>query len=94
MDKIQIIAIIAVLFFIGLIARFIMKGKLRTEYSIIWILMGFMFLVFSIWRQSLDLLAKFFGVYYAPALIFIFFLIFAFEMIQQFQIVFLFLIST
>jgi hypothetical protein len=72
MDKIQIIAIIAVLFFIGLIARFIMKGKLRTEYSIIWILMGLMFLVFSIWRQSLDLLAKFFGVYYAPALIFIF----------------------
>jgi hypothetical protein len=73
MDKIQIIAIIAVLFFIGLIARFIMKGKLRTEYSIIWILMGLMFLIFSIWRQSLDLLAKFFGVYYAPALIFIFF---------------------
>ncbi len=73
MDKIQILAIIAVLFFITLITRFILKGKLRTEYAIIWGLMGLIFLVFSLWRQSLDLLAKFFGVYYAPSLIFIFF---------------------
>ena len=73
MDKIQIIAIVAVLFFLGLIISFILKGKLRTEYSIIWILMGIIFLVFSVWRQSLDLLADFFGVYYAPSLIFIFF---------------------
>ncbi len=73
MGKIQIIAIVAGLFFLGLIARFIVKGKLRTEYSIIWILMGVILLVFSIWRKSLDLLADFFGVYYAPSLIFIFF---------------------
>jgi hypothetical protein len=73
MDKIQIVAIIAVLFFIGLISRFIIRGKLRTEYSIIWILIGLILMVFSLWRQSLDLLAKFFGVFYAPSLIFIFF---------------------
>ncbi len=73
MDKIQIIAIVAVLFFLGVIGRFIIKGKLRTEYSIIWILMGVIFLFFSIWRKSLDVLANFFGVYYAPSLIFIFF---------------------
>lgn len=73
MDKIQIVAIIAVLFFIGLISRFIIRGKLRTEYSIIWILIGLILMVFSIWRQSLDLLANFFGVFYAPSLIFIFF---------------------
>lgn len=73
MDKIQILAIIAVVFFIAIIARFVLKGKLRTEYSIVWILMGIMFLIFSIWRKSLDLLADFFGVYYAPSLIFIFF---------------------
>ncbi len=73
MDKIQIVAIIAVLFFLAVITRFILKGKLRTEYSIIWILMGIIFLVFSLWRKSLDLLAHFFGVFYAPSLIFIFF---------------------
>jgi hypothetical protein len=73
MDKIQIIAIAAVIGFLGLIARFIVKGQLRTEYSIVWILMGVMLLVFSLWRDSLDLLAKFFGVYYAPSLVFMFF---------------------
>lgn len=80
MDKIQILAIIAVVFFIGLISRLILKGQLRTEYSILWILMGAVFLVFSLWRESLDLLAGFFGVYYAPSLIFImfFFMIFIF----------------
>lgn len=71
--KIQIVAIIAVLFFFALVLRLILKGKLRTEYSFIWILMGSIFLVFSIWRDLLDILASSFGVYYAPSLIFIFF---------------------
>ena len=73
MDKIQIVAIAAVILFIALITRFIIKGKLRTEYSIVWILMGLTLLVFSLWRESLDLLAGFFGVYYAPSLVFMFF---------------------
>ncbi|HRH10894.1 MAG TPA: DUF2304 domain-containing protein [Bacteroidia bacterium] len=73
MDKIQIVAIIAVILFLGMITRFIVKGKLRTEYSIVWILMGLTLLVFSLWRESLDLLAGFFGVYYAPSLVFMFF---------------------
>jgi hypothetical protein len=73
MDKIQIIAIIAVIFFLGLITRFILKGKLRTEYSIIWILIGGMLLLFAVWRDSLDLLADFVGVDYAPSLVFMFF---------------------
>lgn len=87
MDKIQIVAIIAVLFFLGLIIRFILKGKLRTEYSIIWILMGFIFLVFSLWRESLDILAKFFGVYYAPSLIFIFFFFMVFIFLIHLSVV-------
>lgn len=73
MDKIQIVAITAVVIFIALITRFIVKGKLRTEYSIVWILMGLTLLVFSLWRQSLDLMAGFFGVFYAPSLVFMFF---------------------
>lgn len=87
MDKIQIIAIVAVVFFIGLIVRLILKGKLRTEYSIIWILMGALFLVFSIWRESLNILAKFFGVYYAPSLIFIFFFFMVFIFLIHLSVV-------
>lgn len=73
MDKIQIVAIIASVFFVLLIARLVIKGKMRTEYSIIWILLGGLIMLFAFWRDSLDLLAKFFDVVYAPSLVFMFF---------------------
>ncbi len=71
--KIQVVAIIAVVLFFGMVLRLILKGKLRTEYSFIWIAMGSIFLLFSVWRDLLDLMAGFFGVFYAPSLIFMFF---------------------
>jgi len=71
--RIQVVAVIAVLIFFGVIARLVTRGRLRTEYSFVWILMGILFLVLTVWRRSLDLMAHFFGVYYAPSLIFMFF---------------------
>ncbi|MBK9284301.1 MAG: DUF2304 domain-containing protein [Sphingobacteriaceae bacterium] len=87
MDKIQIVAIAAVVLFITLIVRFIIKGKLRTEYSIVWILMGLTLLVFALWRESLDLLAGFFGVYYAPSLVFMFFFFMIFVFLIHLSVV-------
>ncbi len=69
--KIQIISIIGSLLFMFFIFRLITKGKLREEYSIVWIFCTITLLVFAIWRNGLDLIAKFLGVYYAPALIFL-----------------------
>lgn len=72
-DRIQLTAIAAGLAFFVILLRLIIKGKLRTEYSFVWIFMSLVFLAFSVWRSSLDSLAHFFGVYYAPSLIFMFF---------------------
>lgn len=69
--KIQIISIIGALTFMFFIFRLIVKGKLREEYSIIWIICTVILLIFSIWRNGLDVMAKLLGVYYAPALIFL-----------------------
>ncbi|MBL7917815.1 MAG: DUF2304 domain-containing protein [Bacteroidia bacterium] len=69
--KIQILSIIGALTFMFFIFRLIAKGKLREEYSVIWIICTVILLVFSIWRNGLDVLAKLLGVYYAPALIFL-----------------------
>jgi hypothetical protein len=69
--KIQIISIIGALTFMFFIFRLIAKGKLREEYSIVWIICTVILLVFSIWRNGLDVLAKLLGVYYAPALVFL-----------------------
>jgi hypothetical protein len=70
MAKIQIIAITASLLFLLYIIRLIVKGKLREEYSIIWIVCTIVLIVFSFWRNGLELLAKLLGVYEAPNLVF------------------------
>lgn len=69
--KIQIISILGALLFMFFIFRLIVKGRLREEYSILWIVCTFFLLVFSFWRNGLDIIAKYLGVYYAPALIFL-----------------------
>ncbi len=69
--KIQFISIIGALVFMFMIFRLIVRGKLREEYSIIWIICTVVLLVFSFWRNGLDVMAKLLGVYYAPALVFL-----------------------
>ncbi len=70
MAKIQIIAITISLLFLLYIVRLIIKGKLREEYSIVWIVCTIVLILFSFWRNGLELLATILGVYEAPNLIF------------------------
>ena len=69
--KIQILSIVISLIFLAVICYFIVKGKLREEYSITWILCVVPILVFSIWREGLNRLGQLFGVQYPPALFFL-----------------------
>ena len=69
--KIQILSILGTVLFMLFIFRLIVKGRLREEYSILWIVCTLVLLVFSFWRGGLDLIAKYLGIYYAPALIFL-----------------------
>jgi hypothetical protein len=69
-SRIHIITILCVLIFLFFIFRLVTKGKLREEYSIIWIISSVLFLVFAFWREGLDVFAKIMGVYYAPTLLF------------------------
>jgi hypothetical protein len=70
MAKIQIIAITVSLLFLLYIVRLIVKGKLREEYSIIWITCTIVLIVFSFWRNGLEIIAGLLGVYEAPNLVF------------------------
>lgn len=67
---IQLIAIGFTLLFLFFVFRLIIKGKLREEFSIIWIITAIVLNVFSFWRSGLDLIANLLGVYYAPSLLF------------------------
>ena len=69
--KVQLISIIGVLIFMYVVLRLIVRGKLREEYSIMWILGTIVLVVFSIWRQGLQDIAILLNVSYAPSLLFL-----------------------
>ena len=69
--RIQLVLVIVGLVFVVIIARLIRRGKLREEYSFLWFLSSLILLLFAVWRDGLDIVAKFLGVYYAPSLLFI-----------------------
>ncbi|MES2514366.1 MAG: DUF2304 domain-containing protein [Bacteroidota bacterium] len=69
--RLQIIAIVTALVFMFFIFRLVAKGKLREEYSFIWIVCTVLLLLFSIWRNGLDVIANLLGIYYAPSIIFL-----------------------
>lgn len=68
---IQLISAAGAALFMLIIFRLIAKGKLREEYSIIWIACTILLVIFSIWRRGLEKIASMLGVYYAPSLIFL-----------------------
>jgi hypothetical protein len=69
--RIQIVSIVGSVLFLMVIGRLIFKGKLREEYAIVWIAATAALLLLSIWRNGLELLAVFLGVFYAPSLLFL-----------------------
>lgn len=69
--RIQILAIIFSLLFLFYIGRLIVKGKLREEYAIMWIICTLVLVVFSFWRDGLATVSTLFGVFAPPNMVFI-----------------------
>lgn len=71
MFRIQAIAIATSILFLLYIIRLIIKGKLREEYSIVWIVCTVVLILFSFWRDGLAVVSELVGVYSPPNLVFI-----------------------
>ncbi|NCD41179.1 MAG: DUF2304 domain-containing protein [Bacteroidia bacterium] len=69
--RIQIIAILTSIVLLGVILNLIRKKRIKEEYSLLWLFFGIIFLVFSIWQNGLDFVAKILGISYPPAALFI-----------------------
>ncbi|GAB3915507.1 DUF2304 domain-containing protein [Mucilaginibacter boryungensis] len=70
MARIQIITIITSLLFLFYISRLIIKGRLREEYAIVWCVCTLVLVIFSFWRNGLNVMSKLFGVFEPPNLVF------------------------
>lgn len=85
--KAQILAIIGSFSFLFFILYQIKSKRIREEYSLVWIFFGFIFVVFSLWRQSLDVFAQMVGVAYPPAALFLLLFVTFLVILIQFSII-------
>lgn len=70
MGRVQLIAIAVSLSFLIYISRLIVKGKLREEYAFVWIVCTVILILFSLWRQGLDVVSRWLGIYDPPNMVF------------------------
>lgn len=67
---IQVVSVLVGFSMLFAILVFIYKGKLKKEYSIVWLGLSVAILIFSFWRDGIGIIATWVGVYYAPAFLF------------------------
>lgn len=87
MEQIQIIAILFSLLLIGYILWVIRKQRLKEEYSLLWLGISFVFLLFSAWRQGLERLGELLGIAYPPAALFMIMLVGIFMILIQYSMI-------
>ncbi len=71
MSFIQYISIGTTLAFLFIVFRLVAKKQLREEFSIIWVLCAVCLNIVAFWRDSIEVMADFFGVYYPPSVLYI-----------------------
>jgi len=84
--RIQVVAIIGSFVFLGLIVELIRKRRIKEEYGLLWIIVGVVFLGFSIWRPGLEVLARQLGIAYAPAAFLLLLIVAVFLILIQFSV--------
>ncbi len=69
--RIQIIGIIGSAFLLLLVIELIRRGKLKIEFSLLWVFMSALFLLVSIFRGLLDKFSYMVGIGYPPSALFL-----------------------
>ncbi|MGC8771756.1 MAG: DUF2304 domain-containing protein [Brevinematia bacterium] len=87
MSFIQIVAIIGSIGYLTIVFPLVFKRKIHEEYAILWIFFGFILLLFSIWRDGLEYVAKILGVHYPPSALLLILVGALFLILIQFSVV-------
>ena len=70
MGRIQIIAIVGSLAFLYYVGWLIVKGRLREEYALVWLICTIFLIGFSFWRSGLDVVSRMVGILGPPNMVF------------------------
>jgi hypothetical protein len=69
--RISIFAAIGSLLLLVVIFELIRSRRLQERYALLWLLTALVLLVFAIWRDALDVLARTVGIAYPPSALFV-----------------------
>lgn len=86
-NRIQVFSIIGSLLLFLFILKLVKRKKLKEEYSLLWLAFGTIFIVLSIFKPLLEIVASIIGVVYAPAALLLILVISVFFILIQFSIV-------
>lgn len=87
LDPVQILAICISGALLLLVLELVRRKLLGEEYALLWILGGVGLLALSVWRRALDLVARWLGVHYGPALLLLLLGVFVFVALLFFSVV-------
>lgn len=86
-NPIQVIAVAVSLALVLLVVELVRRRKLTEEYSLIWLVCGAALLVLSLWKNILDVSARWLGIYYPPAVLLLVVVFFGFVASLYFSVV-------
>ena len=87
-EPVQIIALLASLFLLGLVLELVRRKKLTEEYSFVWLVCALALLVVALGRRLfLDRVALAMGIYYPPAALLLVLIFFVFVASLSFSVV-------
>jgi hypothetical protein len=69
MNKIAILSVIVSVVLLVAVLELTRKRRIREQYALIWLALGFLILIFSVFTKILDSIARWVGIYYAPSLL-------------------------
>lgn len=87
MGKIQIVSIAASLVYLVFIIELVRRKKIKESYALLWVGIGLVFFILSIWRAGLEYFAALVGVAYPPAALFLVLILAVFLILIQFSII-------
>jgi hypothetical protein len=85
MNLVQAAAITGSAFILLVVIELIRRNHLKERYSLIWLVTAVVLIVFSVWRRLLDVVARFFGIYYPPSFLFLIAILFLIVLLLHFS---------
>jgi hypothetical protein len=86
-NPVQLVSVAVSAVLLVAVVELVRRGRLTEQYSVIWLLCGGALLLLSLWKNILDVSARWLGIYYPPAVLLLVVVFFGFVASLYFSVV-------